>query len=152
MTHSESIVLTFCTLWESTDSTELSVRVEDLTTTGKDLVSVGLVTYIPNELITQITDKAQGNPFYIEELVNFFHDRGLDPQNPAVPQHLDLPDSLHGLILARIDRLPGTDKTALQAASVIGQKFSLEALCRVIGVGNSMMKRGRRLVRSVRWG
>ncbi len=39
-----------------------------------------------------------------------------------------LPDTIQGLVLARTDQLPAKDREALQAASVIGQRFDLEAL------------------------
>jgi class 3 adenylate cyclase/tetratricopeptide (TPR) repeat protein len=78
---------------------------------------------VPPELVKRITGKAQGNPFYIEELVNFIHDRKLDPASPAVLQDLDLPDSLHSLIISRIDQLPDEEQAVLKVASVIGRQF-----------------------------
>lgn len=77
----------------------------------------------PAELVKQITAKAQGNPFYIEEMLNFIHDRGLNPKDTSALQSLDLPDSLHSLILSRIDQLAEAEKTTLKVASVIGRVF-----------------------------
>jgi hypothetical protein len=48
---------------------------------------------------------AQGNPFYIEELLNYFKDRGINPQDSQALERFDLPTSLHSLILSRIDQL-----------------------------------------------
>ena len=74
-------------------------------------------------LVEQVTTKAQGNPFYIEELINFMHDRGLNPHDPAAFQMLELPDSLYSLVMSRIDQLREDEKTTLKVASVIGRLF-----------------------------
>ncbi|MFN7955430.1 MAG: AAA family ATPase [bacterium] len=73
--------------------------------------------------IERLTTRAQGNPFYLEELLNYVHDRGLDPFDPADLGALELPDSLHALILSRIDRLSEREKIILRVASVIGRSF-----------------------------
>jgi adenylate cyclase len=74
-------------------------------------------------LIERITAKAQGTPFYIEELLNYLHDRGLDPQDSGSIEALDLPSSLHTLILSRIDQLSARQQAELKVASVIGRLF-----------------------------
>jgi adenylate cyclase len=74
-------------------------------------------------LIARITEKAQGNPFYIEELLNYLRDRGIDPQDTAALAQLDLPSSLHTLILSRIDQLSARQQAELRVASVIGRLF-----------------------------
>ena len=78
---------------------------------------------VPPELVQKLTERAQGNPFYLEELLNFLRDRGLDPRDPADLEKIELPDSLHALILSRIDRLSEHEKTTLRVASVIGRLF-----------------------------
>ncbi len=77
----------------------------------------------PPELVDRVTAKAQGNPFYIEEMINLIHDREIDPQDQNAWQQFDLPDSLHNLIMSRIDRLQENEKTTLKVASVIGRTF-----------------------------
>ena len=79
---------------------------------------------VPPDLMRRLVDRAQGNPFYLEELLNYLHDRGLDPLDPAATQSMDLPDNLHRLILTRMDQLTTTQRTVLRAASVIGRSFS----------------------------
>ena len=74
-------------------------------------------------LIARITAKAQGNPFYVEELLNYLRDRGIDPQDTAAIDALDLPSSLHTLILSRIDQLSARQQAELKVASVIGRLF-----------------------------
>ncbi|MCB1474750.1 MAG: AAA family ATPase [Rhodobiaceae bacterium] len=74
------------------------------------------------QFIRECIDKAEGNPLFLEQLLRNSEERGGD----------EIPASIQSLVLARMDRLPPADKQALQAASVIGQRFGLEevrALC-----------------------
>jgi class 3 adenylate cyclase/tetratricopeptide (TPR) repeat protein len=73
---------------------------------------------LPEALVRNCIDKAEGNPLFLEQLLL----NGRD----AAP--LGLPGSIQALVLARMDRLPVAQRQALQAASVLGQRFSLEAL------------------------
>jgi predicted ATPase len=74
-------------------------------------------------LIDLITSRAQGNPFYIEELVNFLRDQGGDINDSQDLAKLELPTSLHSLVLSRIDQLTESQKITLKVASVIGRLF-----------------------------
>ena len=74
-------------------------------------------------LVAQLMERAQGNPFYLEELLNYLHDQGIDPRETGTLVGLELPDSLHRLILSRIDRLSGQQQVILKASSVIGRRF-----------------------------
>jgi adenylate cyclase len=74
-------------------------------------------------LIARIMAKAQGNPFYAEELLNYLRDRGIDTHDTAAIERLDLPSSLHTLILSRIDQLSARQQATLKLASVIGRLF-----------------------------
>ena len=80
-------------------------------------------TQLPQALIEKISVRAEGNPFYIEEFLNYLHDRKIDPQQPEALEQIDLPDSLYSLILSRIDQLSENQKTLLKVASVIGRLF-----------------------------
>jgi adenylate cyclase len=78
---------------------------------------------VPPVLVEKLIARAQGNPLYLEELLNFLHDRGLDPLNPAGLNQIELPDSLNTLILSRIDQLSEREKTTLRVASIVGRLF-----------------------------
>jgi predicted ATPase/class 3 adenylate cyclase len=78
---------------------------------------------LSDEVITQIVDRAQGNPFYIEEVLNYLHDLGLAPQTAQELEQSDLPTSLTSLILSRIDRLSERQRSTLKVASIIGRLF-----------------------------
>ncbi len=78
---------------------------------------------VPPELVDRLMQRAQGNPFYLEELLNYLRDRGLDPRDPADLEKIELPDSLHTLVLSRIDQLTEHEKSTLRVASIIGRLF-----------------------------
>jgi tetratricopeptide (TPR) repeat protein len=66
--------------------------------------------------------RAEGNPLFLEQLL----------RNAEESSEEAVPASIQSLVLARMDRLSGPDKAALQAASVIGQRFSVDALRHLI--------------------
>ena len=78
---------------------------------------------LPKVLAEELAAKSQGNPFFIEELLNYLHDRGLNPYDAESVEALELPASLQTLILSRIDQLTEPQKVTLKVASVIGRVF-----------------------------
>jgi hypothetical protein len=62
-----------------------------------------------------LVDRAEGNPFFLEELLAAFVETGTVVE--------ELPDSVQAILSARVDLLAAGDKAALQAASVIGRIF-----------------------------
>lgn len=83
---------------------------------------------VADDLLDLICARAEGNPFYIEELVNYLDDRGIDTSSPDALRQVQLPDSLHSLILGRIDQLTEDQRTLLKVASVIGRLFQVAML------------------------
>ena len=100
--------------------------------------------HIPGELIQFVLDKAEGNPFYVEELVNSMIESGtLTRDNgrwkvKGSVKGLELSSTIHGLISARLDRLDHKAKRVLQEASVIGRAFLYEILKRITEIGNDI--------------
>ncbi len=78
---------------------------------------------LPGALIERVRTRAQGNPFYLEELLNWVHDRNISLDNAQAIQSLELPAGLHSLILSRIDQFSTRQQITLKAASVIGRVF-----------------------------
>ncbi len=83
----------------------------------------GPAAQLPPAIGARITERAQGNPFFIDEMVNLIRDRQLTTDNGEALSSLELPSSLHGLIISRIDQLAEKTKTTLKVASVIGRTF-----------------------------
>jgi predicted ATPase len=86
---------------------------------------------MPPELVGRLLARSAGNPFYLEELLNFLRNEKVDFENPVAVQNLELPTSLHSLVLSRIDRLSETQQASLKVASVVGRLFSSELVCRI---------------------
>ena len=76
-----------------------------------------------------ILDKTEGNPFFIEEVVQTLAEEGLlrgergSYRLERVPAELHIPVTVQGLLTARIDRLPAQEKELLQTLAVIGKQF-----------------------------
>jgi class 3 adenylate cyclase/tetratricopeptide (TPR) repeat protein len=80
------------------------------------------------DAVTQvILDKAEGNPFFLEELARALGD------DAAGSGELRVPDTVHGVLTARIDRLSDGSKRLLQTAAIVGRAFSLPLLSAVWG-------------------
>ena len=88
----------------------------------------GPETAVPESLLTRITTHAAGNPFYIEEMLNYLHDLGVDIHETAVLDKLELPTSITALVLSRIDQLNETQQLTIKVASVIGRLFPASML------------------------
>ena len=82
----------------------------------------------PMALIEQVSQRTQGNPFYIEELLNYLHDHNIDPGDINSFATIDLPASLHSLVLSRIDQLDEGERITIKVASVIGRLFKAAML------------------------
>jgi ABC-type oligopeptide transport system substrate-binding subunit/class 3 adenylate cyclase len=87
----------------------------------------------------RVLSYAEGNPFYVEEIIRSLIDSGAIVREEArrswrVTQDVDelqIPDTLHGVLMARIDRLPEEAKRVLQMAAVIGRVFSYRLLAAI---------------------
>ena len=77
-------------------------------------------------LADALNARAEGNPFYLEELLSFERERGVDESPAALTA--ELPGSLHALILSRMDRLTEAQRATLKTASVIGRVFRVDWL------------------------
>ena len=82
----------------------------------------GADTVAASGVVQRITERGEGNPFYLEELVSYLHARGIDPRQPRGLQALELPDGLQRLVMARIDQLSEGEKATIKVASVIGRR------------------------------
>jgi ABC-type oligopeptide transport system substrate-binding subunit/class 3 adenylate cyclase len=93
---------------------------------------------LPDELDQRILTHAEGNPFYLEELVGSLVDAGaLAPEGERWRYdhdvRVDLPPTVEKVILARIDRLTPECHDVLTAAAVLGRRFGLPLLEGVTG-------------------
>lgn len=84
----------------------------------------GVDAAIPADFVANITKRASGNPFYIEEILNYLRDLDVNPADAKTLEDLDLPTSIYSLILSRVDQLTERQQATIRVASVIGRLFS----------------------------
>jgi len=91
--------------------------------------------FIPPALRDLIVNGAEGNPFYLEELIKMLIDgQVIRPREPSWEVDLDrlgmdtIPPTISGVLQARLDRLGQPERTSLQRASIVGRVFWESAL------------------------
>jgi class 3 adenylate cyclase/tetratricopeptide (TPR) repeat protein len=84
-------------------------------------------TLLPAETQQALLERAGGNPLYAEEFVRLLSDRG------DLGEQMEVPESVHALIAARLDTLTAEQKSLLQDASVLGKVFWTGALAEMGG-------------------
>ncbi len=97
------------------------------------------ISDLPDSLRQLITQRAEGNPFFLEEILRTLIDRNLIRRRQdrwEVTPNADLstfqvPRTLEGLIMTRVDSLPESTRYAAQCASVIGRDFPDSILLRI---------------------
>src|SRR5262245_63857229 len=93
---------------------------------------------VPADLEALIVGKAEGNPFFVEEIVRSIEELGAarrEGSRLVATQPLDaalVPDTVQDVVTARVDRLPEAPRRALRTAAVIGRDCSRRLLDEVI--------------------
>jgi len=93
---------------------------------------------LPIKVRSLILDKAEGNPFFVEEVIRSLLDRGLvvrqDGHWHATEEieSIEVPDTLNGVLTARLDALDDSAKRVLQIAAVVGREFDDEQVAAVV--------------------
>jgi len=102
---------------------------------------------LPDRLHNLIIEKTEGNPFYLEEVVRSLLESEVIAYSEEEPgclvirpglEDIKIPDTLQGVIMARIDRLAPPTKRLLQVASVIGRDFPYRVLTRVVDADDGL--------------
>lgn len=121
--------------------------------------SAQLLTHaVPGEgilpaLRARILEKAEGNPFFLEEIVRALIDEGTIVRDGATwrvtkaDAEIALPGTLQGVLAARIDNLEGEARDTLQAAAVIGRTFLYRILVAIREASDKLDKQLRELQR-----
>jgi ABC-type transport system substrate-binding protein/class 3 adenylate cyclase len=96
---------------------------------------------LPDELERALLDQAEGNPFYLEELVRSLVDTGALVRENGGWRYdhavaIEIPPTVEKVLVARIDRLPPESHGVLTAASALGRSFGLPLLEGVLGNGD----------------
>ena len=101
---------------------------------------------LPGALRATIVSKAEGNPFFLEEIIRSLIDTGAVVRDAASgrwratdqARTVTIPDTVQGVIMARIDRLDEEVKEVLQKASVVGRSFIYRVLLALQQVENRL--------------
>jgi tetratricopeptide (TPR) repeat protein len=92
-----------------------------------------------------IIERTEGNPFFIEELVQALFDEGVLVRNGTVKvgrsvSQLHIPPTAQAVLAARIDRLPKAEKELLQILAVISHEIALEPIKHVTGKSEEQLE------------
>ncbi|MCK5103390.1 MAG: AAA family ATPase, partial [Cyclobacteriaceae bacterium] len=122
------------------------INLSQLTAESSEKMITGILktSEIPVQLQQLIIKKAEGNPFFIEEVTKSLVETGvIQKSNDTYTlqcslDQIQIPDTIQDIILSRIDRLEEKAKEALQLASVIGREFTVRLLNRISDVETSL--------------
>ncbi|HUH14725.1 MAG TPA: adenylate/guanylate cyclase domain-containing protein [Gaiellaceae bacterium] len=120
-----------------------SLYLEPLSESAMVELLQGLVPGLPAQLQVQVLARAEGVPLYAVETVRMLLDRGLLVEEGAAyrvvgeVESLEVPETLHALVAARLDGLSAEERRLLQDAAVVGKTFTPRALEALTGIGRS---------------
>ena len=126
--------------WGAGQRSFTSIYLEPLAEQAMEELLAGLVPGMPETLKTQILARAEGVPLYAVETVRMLLDRGLLEQEDSAyrvvgeVESLEVPETLHALIAARLDGLSEEERRLLQDGAVLGKTFSRKSLASLNGV------------------
>jgi class 3 adenylate cyclase/tetratricopeptide (TPR) repeat protein len=107
---------------------------EPLPSAAMDDLLTGLVPGLPNDLRKRILERAEGVPLYAIETVRMLLDRGLLTRDGVAFRptgsigQLEVPESLHALVAARLDGLAPEERKLVQDGAVLGKTFTKQGL------------------------
>ena len=132
--------------WGAAQRSFTSLYLEPLAQPAMEQLLDGLVPGLPEELRAQILERAEGVPLYAVETVRMMLDRGALVQDGPVYRpvgpiaSLEVPETLHALIAARLDGLESEERRVLQDAAVLGKSFTRQALATLAGLDDAELE------------
>ena len=132
--------------WGGTKRDFTSLTLEPLRDEAMDELLAGLVPGLPAELRNRIRERAEGVPLYAVETVRMLLDRGLlrhDGDGYVAAEEvgsLEVPETLHALIAARLDDLDTAERRVIEDAAVLGKTFTLPGLGALTGIGEAELE------------
>ncbi len=124
-----------------------TISLEPLAATAMERLLDGFVPGLPGDLRAQILSRAEGVPLYAVETIRMLLDRGLlaregDVYRPTGEiESLDVPETLHALVSARLDGLAPEERRLLQDAAVLGKSFTKPGLAALSGLTEAEIER-----------
>jgi class 3 adenylate cyclase/tetratricopeptide (TPR) repeat protein len=131
--------------WSASKRDFTSLTLEPLSDEAMDALLAGLVPGLPEELRARIRERAEGVPLYAVETVRMLLDRGLvrregDRYRAAEDVgSLEVPETLHALIAARLDDLDPDERRVVDDAAVLGKTFTRPGLAALTGISEEVL-------------
>ena len=124
--------------WGGGRRNTLSIHLDPLPPqASRHLLGALLEGEAPEEIAATVLARAEGNPFFLEEIVGMLIDDGRLVRRNGQWQLRDaeirIPDTVQGVIAARLDQLGPREKATAQDAAVVGRVFWTEPVCRLQG-------------------
>jgi len=126
--------------WTSGARSSTNLSLEPLSIDAMEALLDGFVPGLPRELRRQVLNRAEGVPLYAVETVRMLLDRGLLESHAGAYrttgpiEALEIPETLHALVAARLDGLAGDERQLLQDASVVGKTFARSTLAALASI------------------
>ena len=129
--------------WSSGKPNSTTITLDPLNPTDTaTLISKLLeIEALPPGLRAQIIDRSAGTPLFCEEFIHMLIDDGslvrvgTSWRATGAVEQIQVPQSINAVLSARLDGLPERERDALQAASVVGQRFEMRQLEELVGDG-----------------
>jgi class 3 adenylate cyclase len=88
---------------------------------------------LPKRVRDRVLERSGGNPFFLEEIVRHLIDQSTDaPDRDAAIAKVEIPDTVQGVLTARMDLLGRLERRVLQSAAVVGRSFWPGAVARLL--------------------
>jgi class 3 adenylate cyclase/tetratricopeptide (TPR) repeat protein len=126
--------------WGSSLRTHTSMALKPLGEEDMRTVVEGMAPGIPADAVNRIVLQSEGIPLYAVETVRMLLDRGLLEHHDGVVRptgdigELEIPETLHALVAARLDALTAEERRTLQQAAVLGKSFTAQGLAAISGL------------------
>jgi class 3 adenylate cyclase/predicted ATPase len=113
-----------------------AMHLEGLPDEAVEALVRALAPDLPDPTVTRIRQRADGVPLFAVEMARML----TEPRPQAGARRtVEIPESLHALIAARIDALPGPERSLLFTAAVLGRRFRPEVLGALSGMGRTAL-------------
>ncbi len=126
--------------WGATARASSGLHLDPLPVEDIRALVTGYVEGLPDDALERLLERAEGIPLYAVETVRMLADRGFLEQDGPIYRvvselafTLEVPETLHALVAARLDALPEAERSLVLDAAVTGHSFTLGAVCAVSG-------------------
>ncbi|HEX6139599.1 MAG TPA: AAA family ATPase, partial [Candidatus Limnocylindria bacterium] len=125
-----------------------ALHLDRLSDADVDALLAALAPDLPRDLAYRVRQRADGVPLYAVEMARMLTERSAATADDPLGDIVDIPESLHALLAARIDALPAAERSLLLTAAVLGRRFRPDALAALSGMDRvTLGHRLRALVR-----